>query len=93
MDPEYASAYVMLGYANFMDFVFGSNRDSQTLEQVSALARKAISLDDASFLAHVLLADIYRTKGQFEQAILQAQRALSLNPNDPSAYQGHGECA
>lgn len=90
LDPEYASAYVMLGYASFMEFVFGLNRDSQTLEQVSALARKALSLDDASFLAHVLLADIYRTTGQFEQAILQAQRALTLNPNDPSAYRGMG---
>jgi len=90
LDSEYASAYVLLGYAHFMDYAFGSNRDPRTLEQVSEFARKAISLDDSSSLAHVLLADVYRAKGQFEQAISEAERALSLNPNDPSAYRSMG---
>ena len=90
LDPEYAGAYVLLGYSNLMDYAFGSNNDPRTLEQVSELARKAISLDDSSSLAHVLLADVYRTKGQFEQAVSQAERALSLNPNDPSAYRSMG---
>jgi adenylate cyclase len=90
LDSGYARAYVCLGYAHLMDYAFGSNRDPRTLEQVSEFARKAISLDDSSSLAHVLLADVYRTKGQFEQAISQAERALSLNPNDPSAYLSMG---
>jgi adenylate cyclase len=91
LDSEYASAYVCLGYAHFMDYAFGWNRDPRTLEQVSEFARKAISLDDSSSLAHVLLADVYRTKGQFEQAISHAERALSLNPNDPSANLSMGK--
>jgi tetratricopeptide (TPR) repeat protein len=86
LDPEYASAYVSLGYAHFMDFVFGSNSDPRTLEQVAEFARKAISLDDSSSLTHVLLADVYRITGRYEQAISHAERALSLNPNDPGAY-------
>jgi TolB-like protein/Tfp pilus assembly protein PilF len=90
LDSEYARAYVCLGYAHLMDYAFGSNRDPQALEQVAAFARKAISLDDSSSLAHVLLADVYRTKGQIEQALSQAERALSLNPNDPSAYLSMG---
>jgi len=90
LDPEYASAYALLGLAHLMDFVFGSNTDPRTLEQVSEIARKALSLDDSSSLAHALLADVYRTKGQFEQAISQAERALSLNPNDAYAYHSMG---
>lgn len=90
LDPEYATAYVMLGYTRLMEVVFGTTRDPQALGQVSDLARKAISLGDTSFLAHVLLADVYRTKGQYEQAISQAKRALALNPNDPAAYRGLG---
>jgi tetratricopeptide (TPR) repeat protein len=85
LDSEYASAYGCLGYAYFMDYVFGSNSDPQTLEQITEFARKAISLNESSSLAHALLADVYRTKGQFTQAISHAERALSLNPNDPSA--------
>jgi adenylate cyclase len=90
LDPEYTSAYVVLGYAHFMDYVFEWNRNPRTLEQVSEFARKAISLDNSSFSAYVLLADVYRTKGQFEQGISQAERALSLNPNYPSAYLSMG---
>jgi len=90
LDPEYATAYVLLGYTHLMDYVFGINRDFQTLEQAAGLARKALSLDEASFIAHALLADVYRTEGQYEQAVLQAERALTLNPNDPTAYRGLG---
>jgi adenylate cyclase len=91
LDSEYASAYVLLGYAHLMDYAFGSNRDPRTFEQVAEFARKAISLDDSSSLAYVLLAEVYRTKGQFEQAISQADRALSLNPNNSSAYHSMGK--
>ena len=86
LDSKFASAYVLLGWAHFMDYVLGTTTNPQIFDQVSEFARKAISLDDSSFSAHVLLADVFRTKGQFEQAITQAQRALSLNPSEPSAY-------
>ncbi len=91
LDPEYASAYVLLGYTHFMDFVFGSNRDSQILEQASELARKAISLDDSSSLAHALLAEVYVIKGNFKKAISHADKAISLNPNNSSAYYSMGK--
>ena len=91
LDPEYASAYVLLGYAHFMDFVFRSKTDPRTFEQVSELARKAISLNDSSSLAHALLAEVYGIKGQFEEAISQADKAISLNPNNSSAYYSMGK--
>jgi len=91
LDPEYALAYVAMGYAHFLDYALQWNIDPRTLEQAFEFARKAISLNDSLSLAHVLLADVYRTKGQFEQAISQAERALSLNPNDPSAYLSMGK--
>ena len=37
LDPEYAAAYVLLGYTRFMDFVFGTNRDVQVLEQAAEM--------------------------------------------------------
>lgn len=86
LDPELASAYGLLGYSHLMDYSLRGHRDTRTLEKVSKFARKAISLDDSSSLAHVLLANVYRTEGHFEQAISQAERALSLNPNSADAY-------
>jgi adenylate cyclase len=86
LDPEYALAYVALGAAHHRDFSFGWNRDPRTLEQAFEFARKAISLDDSSSLAHALLANVYIQKGEFEKAIFQAERALSLDPNSADAY-------
>ena len=90
LDPEYAFAYGLLGFAYLMDYSIGWHRDPRTLEQVSEFARKAISLDDSSSFAHVLLAEVYITEGQFEQAISHAERALSLNPNNADAYLSMG---
>jgi tetratricopeptide (TPR) repeat protein len=36
------------------------------------------------------MADVYRTMGRFEQAIAYAERALALNPNDPTVYRSMG---
>jgi len=90
LDPEYASAYVLLGYTHLMAYVFGLDKDPDLLDKIANLARKTLVLDDSSFSAHALLADVYRTKGQFEQAITQAEMAISLNPNDPSVHRSMG---
>jgi tetratricopeptide (TPR) repeat protein len=90
LDPEYASAYGLLGVTHLIDYALGSNRNPQRLGQAFEFAQKAISLDGFSSLAHALLADVYRIKGQFEQAISEAERALALNPNDPYAYHSMG---
>jgi TolB-like protein/Tfp pilus assembly protein PilF len=86
LEPEYAIAYVLLGYAHILDYLLQWNLDPRTLEQAFEFARKAISLDDSLSGAHALLATVYSAKGQYEQAISQAERALSLNPNEANTY-------
>jgi adenylate cyclase len=86
LEPEYAIAYVLLGYAHILDYLLQWNLDPRTLEQAFEFARKAISLDDSLSGAHALLATVYSAKGQYEQAISQAERALSLNPNEADTY-------
>ena len=43
-------------------------------------------LDDSLSVAHSVLAAIYVLKGQFDQAVTEAQRGIALNPNYAPGY-------
>jgi adenylate cyclase len=82
LDPEYAMAYWRLSATHLMDLLFGSTKSpQQSLEQAEELAYKALALDGALAEAHALLGRIYLTKEQYEKAIEEGERALSLDPN------------
>ena len=86
LDPEFAGAHALLGGAYLEAYDIAGKKDPRALELVLAAARKAISLDSSLPLAYLLLAVVYREKGQYERAISQAERAISLNPNGSLAY-------
>lgn len=87
LDPNYAAAYVALGWARVKAAVSGwTEFREDALHQASALAQKAIALDAADATAHGLLADVYFNNRQFDLALGEDNEALSLNPSDASAY-------
>lgn len=50
------------------------------------LAQQALALDDSLPQAHSLLGQAYLWKRQHEQAIVEGERAIALNPNDAWSY-------
>ncbi len=50
------------------------------------LLQKAISLEDSNALAHQLLAEIQLMRGRYDLAASEADRAIELNPNQPSSH-------
>ena len=48
------------------------------------LAKKAVALDNTQSNAHGIMGSIYLMSRQYEQAVAQVERAISLNPNDAS---------
>jgi len=86
LDPEFADAYVFLGWTYWVDFVGQWSQDSQFLGHAFALAQKAVALDDSLPNAHSLLGWIYLLKRQYDQAIAEAERAVALDPNHAEAY-------
>ena len=56
------------------------------------LARKALSLDDSLGGAHGLLGNIYIMRKEYEKGIMEAERAVELEPNgaDAHAFLGMG---
>jgi adenylate cyclase len=86
LDPKYARGYAALGGNYFQGWIHLLNPDPNGLERAFQLLQQAIALDDALSPAHGLLAGIYVHKGQYDQAVTEAERGIALNPNSALGY-------
>jgi len=86
-DPSYASAYAGLG-RSFQDAVrYGWTGSPQAaMQRAYELAQQAIAIDNASVAAHRLAAAVYLTRRQYDLALVESERAISLNPNDAATH-------
>jgi adenylate cyclase len=55
-------------------------------EKGIALAQKALSMDNSSAAAHGLLGHLYLVKGEYDKAVAEGERAVSLAPGFESAH-------
>jgi adenylate cyclase len=92
LDPRYSAAYVGLGRIDLSAVALGWTGDpGAALKRAEDLARKAISLDEFSPAAHVLLGRTYARLNEYERAIDALRRAIALNPSDPDSHAGLGD--
>jgi TolB-like protein/class 3 adenylate cyclase/Flp pilus assembly protein TadD len=91
LDPDYALAYVALGWTHMHDYWFGwSEFPDRTLQQAYDLARKALSLDETVAAAHGLLGAVYLNQLEYERATDELDRAIELSPNDVQSHADRG---
>ncbi|HEV8716503.1 MAG TPA: tetratricopeptide repeat protein [Candidatus Binatia bacterium] len=88
LDPQYAEADALLGWTYYLEWTWHWSGDSQTLERALALAQQAVTLNDSLPIAHSLVSWVYYTmfKQQYDQAIAEGERAITLNPNNADSY-------
>ncbi|OGP90490.1 MAG: hypothetical protein A2157_12690 [Deltaproteobacteria bacterium RBG_16_47_11] len=87
LDPEYPRLYVGLAETHFMDVWFGTTESpDQSLARAFELAQKAISLDDSNAAAYGVLGQIYGMKRQYDKAIAECERAVSLDLNSADNF-------
>ena len=90
LDPQYAEAIAYLGYAYYREHASRWSADPQTLERALTLVQQAIVLDESLPVAHSFLSMIYAQKQQYDQALTEAARAITLDPNNAESYRTQG---
>jgi adenylate cyclase len=87
LDPGFAMAYAMLAWTHAFDAMngWGESRNA-SLERARDLASKAIALDDAMPVAYFVRGLAYRELGDRVRALVEAEKAIELDPNYASAH-------
>ena len=87
LDPEYAFAYVMLGWTYYIDARFGwVDSRAESFKMAGKYAQKGMELNDTLDNAYYLMGSVYFNQGQHEKAIAEVERAIALNPNGANNY-------
>jgi TolB-like protein/class 3 adenylate cyclase/Flp pilus assembly protein TadD len=87
LDPQYAGAYAGLGASCWLDVLYSWTKDrTQSLEQAFTMLQRASALNDSLSLPHRMLGHISLQKKQHDQAIVEAEQAVALDPNYADAY-------
>ena len=85
LDSKYPRPYVALAQTYMLDILLGTTESPErSMAKALELLKKAIALDDSEAAAHGVLGYLYAMMGQYDKAIAEAERSVSLNPNDAS---------
>jgi TolB-like protein/Tfp pilus assembly protein PilF len=87
LDPQYALAYGRLGFTHWADLIMNwSESRSESFKQLTKSAQKGLALDESEPLLHALQSQIYLIEKQFEKALSEGEKAVSLSPSYFDAY-------
>jgi adenylate cyclase len=82
LDPNYADAYVQMSATIFLGWSWKWTQDPHALERSLELVQKALALDDSHPSAHVILGRILVEQRQFDAAVAETNRGITLAPNE-----------
>ena len=86
LDPNYAAAYLALGYSKGLDIWLGASKSPrESLMKAIELAKKALELDNSFAAAQGFLGLCYTMAREHEKGIAEAKKAVELDPNSAFA--------
>jgi adenylate cyclase len=87
LDPNYPFLWMCIATTHFVDARMAWTKpQAESLKLAMEFTEKTLSLDQENPYAHSLLGNIYLFQRQYEKAIAEGQRAISLNPNFADGY-------
>ena len=92
LDPNFAAAWAGVAATHGLDAINQWSDAPQASSELSiSLAHKSAALDDAEPKAHHLLAMSHLWGRDFDQALVEAERAIALDPNSSEGYLAQGQ--
>ena len=86
LDPGYSNAFAGLAFSHLRDLLLEHSDDrEESVSKAFEAARRAVSLDEASSFAHLMLGQAYLYADRHDLAIAETERAVALNPNNAHA--------
>ena len=86
LEPNFVWPYVYLGYSHLSSAARGWTKSpAKSLQIAYELSQKALAIDESHDGAHTLLAGYYNVSRQYDKALVEAERAMALNPNAADA--------
>jgi adenylate cyclase len=86
LDPNYGVAYALLGWNYFWGDAALLSPNPNGLKLAFQMGQQAIARDDSDPSAHNLMAMMYASTGQYDQAASEARRSIALDPNFADGY-------
>ena len=85
-NPGFAPAYAQLAICYLFQWISQRSQDLQPLEQALTIAQKAIALNEFVPAGHAALGYVYAYQKQYDQAKVEIERAIALEPNFAWGY-------
>ena len=86
-DPSYSQPHAGLAYSQMMYLWYDSSK-KHLLDSANHNARQAIQLDNRDSYAHFVLGRVLSMQNKYNDAILELETAIELNPSFGRAYFG-----
>jgi TolB-like protein/Flp pilus assembly protein TadD len=90
-DPDFAKAWAALAQARALASYYHVAPRKESLEAAESAARKALSIDEGTDLAHAALANVLRDRFDWLAAETEFRRALELNPGEAETHNQYGQ--
>lgn len=90
LDTAFARAHSSLARLYYSRYYYEDYFKENFLDSCLILARKALTFDDRLDEAYFVIGQYYRATGKIDDALENYDKAIRINPNFYSAYEGRG---
>jgi adenylate cyclase len=89
--PNFSYAHLNLASSYLWQWIAQQSPAAQTLEPAVAAGQRALTLNDSLPWSHIVLGRIYLYQQQYDQALEEMERGVTLAPTEARSYAGLAE--